>query len=175
MELFHKIYQNCRGLRILRSTIEPANSHSQFFLSVALLRLSFFLQFLLKSGKGKRLVEEYDRYENTPLHVAAKKGYVRIVQVSSNSRVSLKAGTGPEHPPPPSPLPDGPDPSGNTLNYQKLGKKVIKLKTKLKNSCSGDVNSGVFQSCSWFCRQQQQQQQSYSGLHSRGRSYYIYL
>ena len=101
MELFHKIYQNCRGLRILRSTIEPANSHSQFFLSVALLLLSFFLQFLLKSGKGKRLVEEYDKYENTPLHVAAKKGYVRIVQVSSNSRVSLKAGTGPEHPPSP--------------------------------------------------------------------------
>ena len=97
MELFHKIYQNCRGLRILRSTIEPANSHSQFFLSVALLRLSFFLQFLLKSGKGKRLVEEYDKYENTPLHVAAKKGYVRIVQVSSNGRVSLKAGTGPDH------------------------------------------------------------------------------
>ena len=46
---------------------------------------SFFhanLQFLLKDRKGKTLVEEYDKYENTPLHVAAKKGYVRIVQVS---------------------------------------------------------------------------------------------
>ncbi|XP_073254183.1 uncharacterized protein [Porites lutea] len=39
------------------------------------------LEFLLKSGKGKALVEEYDKYENTPLHVAAKKGYVRIVQL----------------------------------------------------------------------------------------------
>ena len=39
------------------------------------------LQFLLKDRKGKTLVEEYDKYENTPLHVAAKKGYVRIVQV----------------------------------------------------------------------------------------------
>ena len=39
-------------------------------------------QFLLKDRKGKTLVEEYDKYENTPLHVAAKKGYVRIVQVS---------------------------------------------------------------------------------------------
>jgi len=47
--------------------------------------LSFFhanLQFLLKDRKGKTLVEEYDKYENTPLHVAAKKGYVKIVQVS---------------------------------------------------------------------------------------------
>jgi len=46
---------------------------------------SFFhanLQFLLKDRKGKTLVEEYDKYENTPLHVAAKKGYVKIVQVS---------------------------------------------------------------------------------------------
>ena len=107
-----KTHQNCRGLRILRSTTEPANSFAQFFLTVALLFLSFFFQFLLKSGKGKSLVEEYDKYENTPLHVAAKKGYVRIVQVSSNSRVSLNAETGPEHPP------DGPDPSGNTLNYK---------------------------------------------------------
>ena len=107
-----KTHQNCRGLRILRSTTEPANSFAQFFLTVALLFLSFFFQFLLKSGKGKSLLEEYDKYENTPLHVAAKKGYVRIVQVSSNSRVSLNAETGPEHPP------DEPDPSGNTLNYK---------------------------------------------------------
>lgn len=42
----------------------------------------FFFQFLLQDRKGKALVEEYDKYENTPLHVAAKKGYVRIVQVS---------------------------------------------------------------------------------------------
>jgi len=39
------------------------------------------LEFLLKDRKGKTLVEEYDKYENTPLHVAAKKGYVRIVQL----------------------------------------------------------------------------------------------
>lgn len=43
--------------------------------------LSWF-QFLLQDRKGKALVEEYDKYENTPLHVAAKKGYVRIIQVS---------------------------------------------------------------------------------------------
>ena len=40
------------------------------------------LQFLLKDRKGNTLVEEYDKYENTPLHVAAKKGYVKIVHVS---------------------------------------------------------------------------------------------
>lgn len=39
-------------------------------------------QFLLQDRKGKSLVEEYDKYENTPLHAAAKKGYVRIIQVS---------------------------------------------------------------------------------------------
>jgi len=130
VELCHKIYQNCIRLRILRSTIEPANSFSQFFLTVALLLLSFVLQFLLKSGKGRSLVEEYDKYENTPLHVAAKKGYVRIIQVSSNSRVSLKAGTGPEHPP------DGSDPSGNTL-HSKNWAKNYKTKNKNKKSCSG--------------------------------------
>ena len=86
MELCHEIYQNCGGLRILRSTIDPSYSFSQLFVSAARLLFSFVLQFLLKSGKGKSLVEEYDKYENTPLHVAAKKGYVRIVQVSSNSR-----------------------------------------------------------------------------------------
>ena len=42
----------------------------------------FIFQFLLKDRKGKTLAEEYDKYENTPLHVASKKGYVRIVQVS---------------------------------------------------------------------------------------------
>ena len=43
--------------------------------------LSWF-QFLLQDRKGKALVEEYDKYENTPLHVAAKKGFVQIIQVS---------------------------------------------------------------------------------------------
>ena len=98
MELCHEIYQNCRGLRILRSTIDPANSFSYLFISAAWLLFSLVLQFLLKSGKGRSLVEEYDKYENTPLHVAAKKGYVRIVQVSSHNRVSVKATTGPKHP-----------------------------------------------------------------------------
>ena len=98
MELGHEIYQNCRVLRTLRSTIDPANSFSHLFISAARLLFSFVLQFLLKSGKGKSLVEEYDKYENTPLHVAAKKGYVKIVQVSSYSRVSVKAATGPKHP-----------------------------------------------------------------------------
>ncbi|XP_015765476.1 PREDICTED: transient receptor potential cation channel subfamily A member 1 homolog [Acropora digitifera] len=37
-------------------------------------------QFLLQDRKGKALVEEYDKYENTPLHVAAKKGFVQIIQ-----------------------------------------------------------------------------------------------
>ena len=41
-------------------------------------------QFLLNDRKGKTLVEEYDKYENTPLHVAAKKGYVKIVQASQS-------------------------------------------------------------------------------------------
>ena len=133
----YKIYQNCRGLRILRSTIEPANSFAQFFLTVALL-LSFFFQFLLKSGKGKSLVEEYDKYENTPLHVAAKKGYVRIVQVSSIIRVSLKAGTGPEHPP------DGPDPSGNTLNYKNLARNYKTGKKKQKIMFQGCPESEFY-------------------------------
>ena len=47
------------------------------------------LQFLLKDRKGKTLVEEYDKYENTPLHVAAKKGYVRIVQVGRSDLYNL--------------------------------------------------------------------------------------
>ena len=98
MELCHEIYQNCRGLRILPNTIDPTNFFSHLFISAARLLFSFVLQFLLKSGKGRSLVEEYDKYENTPLHVAAKKGYVRIVQVSSYSRVSVKAATGPKHP-----------------------------------------------------------------------------
>ena len=91
MEVCHKIYQNSDSgscyvqISRLWNTIEPANSFSQFFISAARLLFPFVLQFLLKSGKGRSLVEEYDKYENTPLHVAAKKGYVRIVQVSSNS------------------------------------------------------------------------------------------
>ncbi|KAJ7378358.1 hypothetical protein OS493_023613 [Desmophyllum pertusum] len=43
------------------------------------------LEFLLKDRKGKTLAEEYDKYENTPLHVAAKKGYVKIVQLLLDS------------------------------------------------------------------------------------------
>ena len=130
MELCHEIYQNCRVLRTLRSTIDPTNSFSHLFISAARLLFSFALQFLLKSGKGKSLVEEYDKYENTPLHVAAKKGYVRIVQVSSNSRgcqwKSQQAQNTPEHPgssrntakhPLPPPLPTG-QIAPNTLNYK---------------------------------------------------------
>lgn len=98
MEPCYEIYQNCPGLRILRSTTVPADSFSHLFISAARFLFSFVLQFLLKSGKGKSLVEEYDKYENTPLHVAAKKGYVRIVQVSSYSRVLVEAATGPKHP-----------------------------------------------------------------------------
>ena len=49
--------------------------------SCSLIFSTVIFQFLLKDRKGKTLVEEYDKYENTPLHVAAKKGYVRIVQV----------------------------------------------------------------------------------------------
>ncbi|XP_031561478.1 transient receptor potential cation channel subfamily A member 1 homolog [Actinia tenebrosa] len=37
------------------------------------------IQLLLKEPKGKSLVEECDKYENTPLHIAARKGYVRII------------------------------------------------------------------------------------------------
>ena len=98
MELCYEIYQNCPGLRILRSTTVPANCFSHLFISAARFLFSFVLQFLLKSGKGKSLVEEYDKYENTPLHVAAKQGYVRIVQVSSYSRVSVKTATSPKTP-----------------------------------------------------------------------------
>lgn len=49
--------------------------------------LSWF-QFLLQDRKGKALIEEYDKYENTPLHVAAKKGYVRIIQVSLDAIIA---------------------------------------------------------------------------------------
>ena len=44
--------------------------------------LLHFCQFLLKNPRSKALIEEGNKYENTPLHAAAQKGYVKIVQVS---------------------------------------------------------------------------------------------
>ncbi len=50
-----------------------------------LLLISVFFQVLLEQHKAKRLLEESDRYENTPLHVAAKKGFINVVRVSYES------------------------------------------------------------------------------------------
>jgi 7,8-dihydro-6-hydroxymethylpterin-pyrophosphokinase len=36
---------------------------------------------LLSHHKAKKLLEESDKYENTPLHVAAKKGFINVVKV----------------------------------------------------------------------------------------------
>ena len=36
----------------------------------------------MKNSCAKKLLEESDKYENTPLHVAAKKGYINAVRVS---------------------------------------------------------------------------------------------
>ena len=47
-----------------------------------LLLIYVFFQVLLDQHKAKRLLEESDRYENTPLHVAAKKGFINVVRVS---------------------------------------------------------------------------------------------
>jgi len=40
------------------------------------------LQELLKHQKIRRLLEVPDRYDNTPLHVAARNGYLTTVKVS---------------------------------------------------------------------------------------------
>ena len=40
------------------------------------------LQLLLRHRRGKALVKEGDKNENTALHCAAQKGYVRIILVS---------------------------------------------------------------------------------------------
>jgi hypothetical protein len=37
---------------------------------------------LLQDPKAKRLLEESNKYENTPLHIAAKKGFINVVRVS---------------------------------------------------------------------------------------------
>ena len=36
---------------------------------------------LLENNKAKKLLKESDRYDNTPLHVAAKKGFINVVRV----------------------------------------------------------------------------------------------
>lgn len=41
----------------------------------------FLLQEILKHSDAKVLVDECDLYENTPLHVAAKKGYALVAEV----------------------------------------------------------------------------------------------
>jgi len=39
------------------------------------------LELLLNHPKGRSLIEEFDEGENTPLHVAASKGYIKIVRM----------------------------------------------------------------------------------------------
>ena len=43
----------------------------------------FLFQVLLdhRKHKAKKLLMESDRYNNTPLHIAAEKGYIQIVKV----------------------------------------------------------------------------------------------
>ena len=37
------------------------------------------------SGKDQELIDASDRYDNTPLHVAAENGYLTCVKVNSSS------------------------------------------------------------------------------------------
>ena len=43
----------------------------------------FYLQLLLEhiSGRDQELIDASDRYDNTPLHVAAENGYLSCVKV----------------------------------------------------------------------------------------------
>lgn len=41
----------------------------------------FYFQLLMKCPDVKTLLEEFDRNENTPLHIAAVKGHTNIVKV----------------------------------------------------------------------------------------------
>ena len=44
-----------------------------------------FCQVILENENAKALINECDRYENTPLHVAAMNGYASVVQVRLSS------------------------------------------------------------------------------------------
>ena len=46
-----------------------------------MLHIFYLLQILREHSKIKSLLEEFDKNENTPLHVAAMKGHVNIVEV----------------------------------------------------------------------------------------------
>ena len=48
---------------------------------LSLTSLHCVLQLLLGRDNAKKLLEESDRYSNTPLHIAARKGFINIVNV----------------------------------------------------------------------------------------------
>ena len=52
----------------------------EFIIASKVLRI-FLLQEILKHNDAKLLVDEFDLYENTPLHVAAEKGYALVTEV----------------------------------------------------------------------------------------------
>lgn len=43
---------------------------------------TLYFQILLSHAKGRTLIEERDRYNNTALHMASSKGHVNAVKVN---------------------------------------------------------------------------------------------
>ena len=54
------------------------------------LSFCFMFQLLLLQPNGPSLLEEFDERENTPLHAAASKGYIKIVKVCRSPLLSPK-------------------------------------------------------------------------------------
>ena len=51
--------------------------------------LKLIIQIFLKNRRAKKLIDKTDRYDNTPLHVAASEGHLQIVKVLEIYRKSL--------------------------------------------------------------------------------------
>ena len=59
---------------------------------LSLTSLHCILQLLFGCDNAKKLLKKSDKYSNTPLHIAAKKGFINVVEVCYQGLIMRRVG-----------------------------------------------------------------------------------